>query len=75
MGVDVHVIADGVSSTDPSEIPIALDRMKMAGCVVTTSDSILFQLLRGSDHEKFKQISALVKDNIGQPHHNHLLKL
>lgn len=44
-GLDVHVVADAVSSCNPQEVPIALDRIRHAGGKVTTTESILFQLL------------------------------
>lgn len=46
LGYDVHLVADGVSSVNKEEIPYAFDRMRQAGVIVGTSESIAFQLQR-----------------------------
>jgi len=38
-GYDVHVLADGVSSANKEEVPIALAEMRQAGARITTSDA------------------------------------
>ena len=44
-GYDVHVLADGVSSANREEVPIALAEMRQAGARITTSESCSFQLM------------------------------
>jgi hypothetical protein len=39
----VYVIADGVSSCNKEEVPIALARLRHEGVVVTTSESWLYE--------------------------------
>jgi hypothetical protein len=44
-GHKVYVIADGVSSCNRAEIPIALDRLRALGVIVTTSESWLYECM------------------------------
>jgi hypothetical protein len=37
--------------------------MKDAGAVMSTSESLMFEILRDSKHPAFKEASALVKTN------------
>lgn len=60
-GVAVHVVADGTSSRSNADRLIAFDRMRQSGVFVSTSESILFQLLVDSEHSAFRSVSALVK--------------
>jgi hypothetical protein len=40
----------------------ALERLRQLGCVITTYESVLFQLVNDKNHEKFKEIQNLVKN-------------
>jgi hypothetical protein len=56
-GHKVYVLADGVSSCNSQEVPIALARLRAAGAVVTTSESFLYECMGDA-----RQIAALVKE-------------
>ncbi|TVQ34879.1 MAG: hydrolase [Spirochaetaceae bacterium] len=55
------VVADCVSSRRALDSEIALRRMESQGVLLTTSESILFELCRYSGSDTFKAISRLVK--------------
>lgn len=44
-GHGVYIIADGVSSCNKQEIPIALARLRAAGAVVTSSESWIYEVM------------------------------
>lgn len=60
-GYNVYVIADCIGSRIETDREYALERMKQAGAVLTTAESMLFELLKTADHPKRKEISHLVK--------------
>ena len=55
------VVEDCVSSRKESDKKTAIERMRKEGAIITTYESILFELLRYSGTEQFKAISRLVK--------------
>lgn len=55
----VHVIADGVSSQQPYDRVMAIQRMSQAGAFITTAQSATFMLMQSANHEHFKEISQL----------------
>lgn len=55
------VVADCISSRNGEDKRISLERMRDAGAVVTTCESILFELARVAGTDEFKVISGLVK--------------
>ncbi len=55
------VVEDCVSSRNINDKKIAISRMRHEGAVITTYESVLFELLRYSGTAEFKAISNLVK--------------
>jgi hypothetical protein len=55
------IVEDCVSSRRLNDKNMAIIRMRRMGAVITTYESILFELLRYSGTEEFKAISRLVK--------------
>ncbi|KAL1860045.1 hypothetical protein Plec18170_001994 [Paecilomyces lecythidis] len=62
LGHRVYVVADGVGSCNEGERGIALARLRDAGAIVTTSESLLFEILGDAKRGEFKAVSGLVKD-------------
>jgi nicotinamidase-related amidase len=60
-GIEVQVAADAVGSRSEENRELGLHKAEQAGAVVTSVETALFELLRGSDAAEFKQVQALVK--------------
>jgi nicotinamidase-related amidase len=60
-GYNPIVVMDCVSSRRPESIEIAKERFRFEGIMMTSMESILFELTRSSEVEGFKAISKLVK--------------
>ncbi|OJJ50562.1 hypothetical protein ASPZODRAFT_11429 [Penicilliopsis zonata CBS 506.65] len=61
-GHRVYLLVDGVSSMNPEERAVALSRLRDAGAIVTSSESIIFEMLGDAKRSEFKAISNLVKE-------------
>jgi isochorismate hydrolase len=55
------VIADATGSRKNYDKEIALDRLRDAGCIISTTESVLFELCGKAGTDEFKAISQLVK--------------
>lgn len=60
-GLYVHVIADAVASRTPENKQIGLSRMAAAGAVISSTEMLLFELLRTAEHPQFKALSRLIR--------------
>jgi len=60
-GLQVFVIEDAVCSRTQANSSNALARMREAGIIISSTESVLFEWLRNANHEHFKQISALIR--------------
>jgi nicotinamidase-related amidase len=60
-GYNVIIAADAVSSRKESEKILALESARQAGAWVLSTESILFTLLKSSQHPAFKAVSKLIK--------------
>ncbi|KAF2002392.1 Isochorismatase hydrolase [Amniculicola lignicola CBS 123094] len=58
----VYVLADGVSSCNKEEVPIALARLRQEGAIITTSESFLYELMGDAKLPEFKGIIGIVKE-------------
>jgi nicotinamidase-related amidase len=60
-GQDVHLVEDAVCSRSKSNGRTGVGFMRDAGAVVTSTETVLFQLLGEAGTDEFKAVSKLVK--------------
>ncbi|MHC4552474.1 MAG: hydrolase [Planctomycetota bacterium] len=60
-GINVHVVADATSSRTNENKQIALHRMGNNGVALSSTEMCLFELLKDSTHEKFRELAKLIK--------------
>ena len=60
-GLNVHVVADAISSRTVENKQIAINRMTKEGVTVTSTEMLLFELLKDTKHEKFRELAKLIK--------------
>jgi nicotinamidase-related amidase len=59
-GVEVHVPADAVGSRHELDYERGLERLQRAGAVVSTVESVLFELLERAGTPEFKEVQRLI---------------
>ena len=60
-GYTVVVVEDCISSRNPADKRVAVERMRSEGAIITSCESVLFELARVAGTDEFKAISRLVK--------------
>jgi nicotinamidase-related amidase len=60
-GYEVQVVTDCVSSREPENKAVAVQKMTAAGILPTSTEMALFEMLKAAGGDKFKQISNIVK--------------
>ena len=61
-GYEVLVISDAMGSRNNLDHEISLQRMLHEGAIITTTESIIFDICKTSDRKEFKEIKNLIKN-------------
>ncbi|XP_048881762.1 isochorismatase domain-containing protein 2 isoform X3 [Brienomyrus brachyistius] len=59
-GMEVHIVADAVSSRSQTDRLFALSRLKQSGAYLTTTEGVILQLVQDARHPNFKEIQKLL---------------
>jgi nicotinamidase-related amidase len=57
----IYVVEDAIISRDPANKANAIARMREAGCVITNTESVLFEWLGNAQHPAFRALSKLIR--------------
>ena len=61
-GYEVLIISDAMGSRNNLDHEIALQRMLNKGAIITTTESIIFEMCKTSDRKEFKEIRDIIKN-------------
>ena len=59
-GFDVYLTADAVSSRNPNNKHLAIERMRHHGAEILTTEMALFEWLRDAAHPAFREVRKLL---------------
>ena len=59
-GFEVILISDAMGSRNRGDHEIALQRMTQTGAILTTTESIIFELCKTADRKEFKEIRKII---------------
>tara|TARA_Y100001968_G_scaffold257679_1_gene244456 strand:+ start:18149 stop:18688 length:540 start_codon:yes stop_codon:yes gene_type:complete len=58
----IYIVVDAMGSRNAIDHQISLKRMFSEGAIISTSESIIFELCKTSSREEFKSISNIIKN-------------
>ena len=61
-GYEVLLISDAMGSRNKLDHEIALQRMLHKGAIITTTESIIFEICKTADRKEFKEIRNIIKN-------------
>lgn len=61
-GFSVHIARDAVSSRTPENREVGVEKMRDSGCVITSTETAIFELTRDASSPEFKLVRGLVKE-------------
>ena len=62
MGYDVHVVVDAISSRSEFNKNIGLEKMRQFGVVITSAETVMYEIMESKDIKEFKEVLPLLKD-------------
>jgi nicotinamidase-related amidase len=60
-GLRVSIVADAVCSRRPASLETGIGQARQAGAVITSTETVVFQLLGGADSDAFRELSKLLR--------------
>lgn len=57
----VFVLEDAIISRTPANKANAIARMREAGCIITNTESVVFECIGNAQHDAFKAIAKLIR--------------
>lgn len=61
MGKEVHLVSECTGSRREANYRLSLERMKLAGAVITSMEMAAFELMKTATHPRFKDILKIIK--------------
>jgi nicotinamidase-related amidase len=61
-GLEVQVVSDGCCSRDADAHSTALDRMRAGGAVISSAESVMYELVGAAGTDEFRSLLRIVKE-------------